>query len=212
MAAYPASRSGWGSAFRAGLLILLLGALALLLPGDVGSPAPRAAPSPEPSVAVEARARLLPTSDLIYRVPVRLRRSCVTLDEPGQAYETLECTEDLSRVQYRRYAKVEDMDRQFDQVTYGLPTLPGGCKAGTSSVDIWRYSRSPDKTEGRMACFFLPENVPASVVTQPEQRVLSIVISNPSLGMIEHYDRWVRLVPNLPTDRQPNAEQSGTGG
>jgi hypothetical protein len=209
---------GASTGLRAGLLLLLLGAVAFLLPRDGTSGAQPAADDPDPAPTRAAGAAtpgpsLLPTSDLIYRVPARIRESCIRLHEPGQPYETLECTEDLSRVQYRRYAEVADMDRQFDQVTYDLPAISGGCRAGRPSVDIWRYSRTPDKIEGRMGCFLLPGDVPVTVVTQPEQRLLSIVISNPSLGLAGHYDRWATLVPNLPTDRQADAPaQSGAGG
>jgi hypothetical protein len=98
-------------------------------------------------------------------------------------------------------------------VPYDLPALSGGCRAGRPSVDIWRYTRTPDKIEGRMGCFLLPGDIPATVVTQPEQRLVSLVISNPSLGLAGHYDRWATLVPNLPTDRQPDAPaQSGAAG
>jgi hypothetical protein len=206
------------TALRAAVLILLLGWVAYLLPKDgrfrVVTPSPR--PSPPPTAVTETPSpdvKLLPATDLIYRAPLRIRENCVPLEEPGQPFESIECTEGLSRVVYRRYANVADMDRQFDEVTGHLPHISGGCRAGQPSLDIWRYSRSMDKVEGRMACFLIPPDVPATLVTQPEQRLLSIVISNPSLGLAGHYDRWAALVPNLPTDRQPDApEQSGAGG
>ncbi len=206
------------TAMRAVVLILLLGGVAFLLPTDgrsgVGTPTAR--PVPSPTAVTESPAddvNLLPATDLIYRAPLRIRESCLPLEEPGQPFETIECTEDLSRVIYRRYANVADMDRQFDEVTTELQMVSGGCRAGRPSIDIWRYSRSMDKVEGRMACFLIPPDVPATVVTQPEQRLLSLVVSNPILGLGGHFDRWATLVPNLPTDRQPNAPApSGAGG
>ena len=204
-----------GSGARIVLLIWVLAALALALPGDGVTPqiepqAPtEAAPDPNASPAPA----LLPTSDLIYRVPAKYRQYCIPMDNKGFAYETLECSEGLTRAFYTRYVTVAAMDAHFDEQIghLNLPLRPGGCKAGFPSQDTWHYTHSADRPEGRMACFFLAENVPVTALTQPEQRLLAVVVSNPSLGMPGHHEAWSTRVPNPPSERQPSEPSVGEG-
>lgn len=193
-----------GSAPRVLLLIALLASLAWV-PGDRMSPPPappRSEAEPRPTPTAPA---LLPSSDLIYRIPADIRQHCIPVDHGDLPFQTLECSEGLSRAFYTRYVTVEAMDRHFDDLVgpLNLPQISGGCRAGIPSRDEWHYTHSPDRQEGRMACFMLPDNAPATVVTQPEQRLLSLVISNPSLGWPGHHESWSKRVPNPPTDRQP---------
>lgn len=196
-----------GSGTRIVLLIWLLGALILALPGDRITPqlGPSDEPKADPGPDAAPAPTLLPASDLIYRVPAKYRPYCRPLDTKGLPYETLECSEGLSRAFYTRYATAAAMDALFDQQIgpLNLPVRPGGCKAGVPSQDTWRYTHSPERPEGRMACFFLAGNVPVTALTQPEQRLIAVVVSNPSLGMPEHHASWATRVPNPPTERQP---------
>lgn len=204
-----------GSGTRVVLLVWLLMAIALGLPGDrntpeVASPAPT---EEERTPNASDAPALLPTSDLIYRVPAKYRQYCIPLDSGGLPYETLECSEGLSRAFYTRFVSVEAMDAHFDENigSLNLPVREGGCKAGIPSQDTWRYTHSPDRPEGRMACFFLPENVPVTALTQPEQRLVAVVVSNPSLGMPGHHEAWAARVPNPPSERQPSQPSVGEG-
>ncbi|CAN5824373.1 hypothetical protein BH23ACT12_BH23ACT12_00750 [soil metagenome] len=205
----PAER-GRGSTIRILLLVGLLAALTLVpadrrLP-DAAPEGTEAQPIP-PSPAPE----LLPTSDLIYRVPAAIRTTCVPFDHGDLPIETLECAEGLSRAFYTRYATVAAMDAHFDELTapFNLPVIPGGCRAGIPSRDEWHYTHSPTRVEGRMACWLLPENAPVTMVTQPEQRLISVVISNPALGWPGHHLAWATRVPNPPSERQPPQPAAG---
>jgi hypothetical protein len=204
-----------GSGTRVVLLIWLLMAIALGLPGDragpgVTSPAP-AEDEPIPN-ASDAPA-LFPTSDLLYRVPARYRQNCVPFANNGFPYESVECSEGLSRAYYTRFASVAAMDAHFDsQIGHlNLPLIPGGCKAGVPSQDTWHYTHSAERPEGRMACFMMADNVPITFLTQPEQRLVAVVISNPSLGWPGHHEAWANRVPNPPADRQPPGPSVGEG-
>lgn len=204
-----------GPGLRIVVLIWVLSALALALPGDGAAPGlvapatPDEAPAPDTSPAPT----LLPTSDLIYRVPAKYRPSCVPMDTRGLPYEALDCTEGLSRAFYTRFATVAAMESHFDSqiVHLNLPVVPGGCKAGVPSQDTWHYTHSPDRPEGRMACFMLADNVPLTMLTQPEQRVFAVVVSNPSLGMTGHHEAWATRVPNPPSERQAPVPSVGEG-
>ena len=204
-----------GSGARVVLLIWLLFALVLALPGDstspeLSSPAP---PEAEPIANASPGPTLFPSSDLIYRVPARYRQHCVPVDSGGLPYAMLECTEGLTRAFYARFTTVEAMDAHFDQHIgpLNLPSRSGGCRAGIPSQDMWRYTHSADRSEGRMACFVMPDNTPVTVVTQPEQRLMSVVISNPSLSLPAHHEAWSTRVPNPPSDRQPPQPSVGDG-
>lgn len=203
-----------GSGVRVVLLVWLLFGLALGLPKDsmspeLDSPSP---PGAEPGAAASPAATLLPTSDLVYRVPARYREYCVPVNT-GPAYEMLECSEGLSRAFYMRFPTVEAMDAHFNENIgpLNLPSISGGCRAGIPSQDTWRYTHSAERPEGRMACFLLPDNAPVTALTQPEQRLVSVVVSNPSLGMSGHHEAWSTRVPNPPTDRQPPQPSVGEG-
>jgi hypothetical protein len=147
---------------------------------------------------------LLPTSDLIYRVPAKFR-----FDTGDFPYETLDCTEGLTRALYTRYADVAAMEAHFDSIisNLNLPLRAGGCRAGIPSQDVWHYTHSESRPEGRMACFVMPPDVPVTVVTQPEQRLIALVVSNPIVGWQGHFQAWSQLVPNPPPDRQRPARE-----
>lgn len=206
----PAPGRG-GSAARILLLIGLLAALTLI-PAELGSPrtAPPADSGAQPSPAPPAP-ELLPTSDLIYRVPPPIRSACVPLDQGDLPLESLDCSEGLSRAVYTRFASVAAMDAFFDEVVapLNLGVIPGGCRAGIPSRDEWHYTHSPTREEGRMACWLIPENAPVTLLTQPEQRLVSVVISNPALGWPGHHQAWSTRVPNPPSERQPPQPAAG---
>jgi hypothetical protein len=202
----PAQTGRRGRPFRALFLLVLLAALAVALPSDRRAPIdsppePAARPAPTPTASP-----LLPSSDLFYRVPERIRSHCVPVASGGNAaYETLDCAEGLTRALYTRYADVADVEAYFEAIvaTFSLPLREGACKFGVPSHGEWHYTHSPTRPEGRMACFVVaPENIPVIVVTQPEQRIVAAVISNPSVGWEGNFDAWAKHVPNPPPDRQ----------
>lgn len=204
---------GRGPAARILLLIGLLAALALV-PAELGSPRTASPPAPEAQASPAPKApQLVPVSDLIYRVPPRIRSTCVPVDSGTLPLESLDCSEGLSRAVYTRFASVAAMDAFFDQAIapLNLPVISGGCRAGIPSLDEWHYTHSPGTIEGRMACWLLPDNAPFTVLTQPEQRLMSVVISNPVLGWPGHHQAWSVRVPNPPTDRQPPGPPAGEG-
>src|SRR5688572_4236019 len=91
----PAGTSRRGAIVRALFLLVLLGLLAVGLPSDRRVPvsAPdRPAARPVPTATGSP---LLPTSDLIYRVPAKFRSGCLPFDTGDFPYETLDCTEGL---------------------------------------------------------------------------------------------------------------------
>ncbi|HEX2054449.1 MAG TPA: hypothetical protein VHJ78_12085 [Actinomycetota bacterium] len=186
------------------VLLMVLTVAAFLLPRDRTGPVAEdqtaEEQTPEP---LASGAPLLPTSDLIYRVPARLRPSCKQLDTGGIPVEAMECSDDLSRATYFRYADVVAMDAQFEHIVrpLRLPDRRGGCRAGRPSRDIWRYTHTREKEEGRMACFLIPPDIPATVITQPSARLLQVVVSNPSVGWGGHFERWTTMVPNPPPDQ-----------
>jgi len=192
---------GRRAALRPLFLLVLLGLLAFVLPqgGIEGAAVPGDDPpaDPEPEATQPA---LLPVTDLIYRVPVSLRPSCRPADNHGAPLEILSCSDDLTRAYYVRYADVAVLDNQFDQAIepLNLPERPGGCRAGVASRENWYYSHARNRPEGRMACYFGPPDIPVTVITQPEARLLSIVISNPLLGWSGHWEKWRTMVPLPP--------------
>jgi hypothetical protein len=202
----------WGSAARILLLIGLLAGLAMV-PANLG--VPRTAPPAEPEAQPRSdpEPQLFPASDLIYRVPPAIRSSCVPLDQGDLPLETLECSEGLSRALYSRFSSVAEMDAFFDEATgpLNLPVISGGCRAGIPSRDEWHYTHSPARIEGRMACWLLADDAPFTLLTQPEQRLMSGVISNPVLGWPGHHQAWSVRVPNPPPERQPPRRAGGAG-
>jgi len=202
---------GRRAALRPLFLLVLLGLLAFVLPqgGIEGAPVPGDESPADPESEV-TQPTLLPVSDLIYRVPVSLRPSCLPLDNLGLPLEILSCSDDLTRVYFVRYADVAFMDEQFDQniAPFALPERRGGCRAGVPSRENWYYSHAPNRPEGRMACYFLPPDVPATLVSQPEARLLSLVISNPLLGWSGHWEKWRTMVPLPPPEPAGPAEPS----
>jgi hypothetical protein len=122
--------------------------------------------------------------------------------------EGLDCTEGLTRAIYTRYADIAELEAQFDSIisALNLPLRAGGCRAGIPSQDVWHYTHSESRPEGRLACFTLPPDVPVIVVTQPEQRLIAMVISNPAVGWQDHFQAWSQRVPNPPPDRQRPAK------
>ncbi len=219
VAVRPPARGNKPSGFRAVVVFWLLGAMVLALPGDRRPPGwtspnpPQrhpepspSAPSPSPTVA-PGEVELFPASDLIFRAPARLRPLCVPVDVGNVDFETLDCSEGPTRIFYVRYSSVEAMDRQFDEsiAQFNLPAVVGTCEAGVPGQDSWHYSKTPNQVEGRMACFIAPPDVPTTVVTQPSQRLLSIVLSDPAVGLAGHYRNWSNAAPNPPIDEEGGA-------
>ena len=186
--------------FRPVLLLVLLAALVFALPRDRGAGAGQrregAAADPEPAPAAPAPT-LLPVSDLIYRVPAKIRESCTPVDTRGHPVEMLHCSDDLTRAFYLRYADVAALDAQFDAgiAPLNLPERPGGCREGQPSRETWRYTPTREIEQGRMACFIMPPDIPVTVLTQPQARLLTVVVSNPVLGWTGHFERWAAMVP-----------------
>lgn len=206
----PAERRRRGSSFHALFLLVLLAALAVILPSDRRVPTDDPAPPAARPVPTPTGPTLFPTSDLIYRVPAKFRAGCVPFNTGDFPYETLDCTEGLTRALYTRYNDVAGMEAFFDTLiaALNLPLQAGGCRAGVPSQGVWHYTHSPTRPEGRMACFLMPpEGVPVTVVTQPEQRLVAMVVSNPSVGWQEHFEAWSVRVPNPPPDRQRPARE-----
>lgn len=197
-----------GGAARALLLLVLLGGVVFLLPSDRGPdfptpPAPTPTPSPTPTEPADSR--LLPVSDLRFRAPPEIRESCRPIDIGEAPFEILDCFEGITRALYIRFASPEMMDGYFDSVIsdLGLPEQPGGCEAGTPSLETWRYTHIAARAEGRMACFLDSEGAPTTMITQPARRLVATVISNPTVALVEHQAKWSTLVPNPGTDEQP---------
>lgn len=213
VAARPAARRAWP--VRPLLLLLVLSIAAFLLPRDRGGPVvgepggEEAQPEPVPAATGPT---LLPVSDFIYRVPARIRPSCRQVPVGDAPVEVLECHEDVTRATYLRYADPAQMDSVFDAIVVpmNLPQREGGCRAGIPARETWRYTHTRTQEEGRMACFFVGTDVPATVVTQPETRMLSIVISNPNIGWAGHFAKWQTMVPNpSPDEASPRPPAPG---
>lgn len=202
------------SYLRPAMLLMLLAALVFFVPRYPDAP-PAALPEAEPELELEpppaaTGVPLLPATGLIYRVPVDLRPQCVPvgLEAPVDA---LQCRDGATAAYYLRPDSVEVVNALFDQMVapLELPVVSGGCRAGIPSQDQWRYTHSRSREEGRMACFLSPGEVPTTVITQPETRLLSIVVSEPPVAWSEHFASWSGMVPNPPSGRQPPRSQPG---
>lgn len=165
----------------------------------VSAASPNASPaqsevSPEPSIAVS----LAPVTELVYRVPTRIRESCSSVDNVGVEgeIETIACSEQSTWVFYSRFPTLEAMDSAYDRWVgvAAPPTDSLGCKAGEPIQGTWYYTNTPTSVEGRMFCYYAFGSVPWTIWTQPSTRILGYASSN-DLDLAAHHLRWQTLLP-----------------
>ncbi len=213
----PAHRSEPTLFTKAARVLGLLGVVALAfvplkeVPGQAPTPEGEGAGHSAARVAPDSGAglsaagpdgQLVPQSDLIYRIPIKIRPSCVPWDSVVEGeLETLLCRDQESGIFYSVFPTVETMDAAFDKwLSVAQPPPPSessGCAVGEAVVGTWRYARTPTTNEGRMFCYVSPVGNAWIVWSQTSTRILGYAgASAPDIAALhQRWRGWVQVRP-----------------